>query len=197
MVARRTGIEAPPGRVPARLPGAWRRLPGGRRWRLIRPVLPPGLLPRVRARDATLLCSRDALMLGLGCLMGGASLRIGIASAGGEVFVGALATGVLTVALALLRWGVLSLKTPGLRGKPFAIRGAWAWGLLPWTLAASPWLSTLAWGLSAVLTYSALLRLGESTSGARAAVAWAWASTVAVVAVEWIVRSAWVVALAG
>ncbi len=197
MVARRTGIEAPPRRVPVRPPVAWRRLLGGWRWRPVRPVLPPGLLTRVRARDATLLCSRDALMLGLGCLLGGTSLRIGIASAGREGFVSALATGVLTVALALLRWGVLSLKTPGLRTRPFAIRGAWAWGLLPWTLAASPWLSALAWGLSAILTYSALLRLGESASGARAAVAWAWASTVAVVAAEWIVRSAWVVALAG
>lgn len=140
--------------------------------------------------------SADTKMLvtGVLCLLTGSLVRAVLADAGPSTTLAIIAA-LVSVALAIARYALLVFMARG-RTMPLRdIRYAWSVGLVPWVAAVVPLLEVVAWAISGVVTYRALLDRGIGTGDARRAVAVAWGAHAAFVAGLWMMRNAWVAML--
>lgn len=126
---------------------------------------------------------------GYACLAAGTALAALVTWRSGA---GALAAGADAATLlvwAAARWAVMRLAAAGeMRVRPAVIDAAWAGGLIPLVMAATPVLNVVALAASAVLTWRALRAAGGSKREAWLIVGAAFGGQAAVGIVAWVVR---------
>lgn len=126
---------------------------------------------------------------GYACLAVGSALAAVVTwrSGAGALAAGADAAGLLMWAGA--RWAVMRLAAVGeMRAHPTVIDAAWAGGLMPLVLAATPVFNVVALAASAVLTWRAIRAAGESKRETWLTVGAAFGGQASVELVAWIIR---------
>lgn len=191
MVPREPRAEVPPKRVQLLLSRARGALdkPIAAGTRFLR-----GGIRAIRERDSSALKSPTAVQVGLVALLIGALVRISAAPGSGraEATLGAA----FAVLWALARLAILALTVKDLRRESSAFTGAWAIGLITWSIAGTSALAALAWLSSGFITLTALEGLGEGRRSARRAVVTAWGAHGAFEVIVWLATNAWIATLA-
>ena len=126
--------------------------------------------------------------LGWAALVLGAAVGVALAPAGLARTL-ALWAGAQSVLWAGVRWLLMRLTGRGAARDSAKLRGATSLGLLAYVAAVTPELSVAAWVVSAVVTWLALVRLGDARRQAARTVGIAWGAQALVVAASWIARS--------
>jgi len=148
-------------------------------------VVRPGRVMAADDQRPSLLVSRT----GYACLAAGAVVAAIVTFGGGLGAVAATTDAVWLVLWAAARFAVMRLASgEALRGRVPTLTVAWAGGLMPLILAATPLLNALAVVASAVLTWRALRAAGAGTRETTWVVGWAFGGQVAVEILAWIVR---------
>jgi hypothetical protein len=151
--------------------------------------LPQLLAPAEKpAASRPLLTSRTVVWLGYGALLLGAATGVVLAPAGLSRTL-ALWAGVQSVLWALVRWLLMRLLGRGRARDSAALLGASSLGLVAYVAAVTPELRAAAWVVSAVITWMALVRLGDARREAARTVGIAWGAQALVVAATWLARS--------
>ncbi len=129
--------------------------------------------------------------LGLMALLLGTALGAALEVRSSGLATPALLGAAATLMWALVRLGIMLALTRSGPGRREMIAGAWGAGLLPYVASFSVPLSIVAFGASALLTYSGLV--GALSGQRRAAlrlVAWAFGGQSSVVFFGWVLRNA-------
>lgn len=190
MVARKEDAEGRTEDLIPRLFATWRALLG-RLARRLSAFIRPDDETRARRRDAANRAAPFAA--GSACLLAGPLVGVAVAAGGSQRT--AWTALVFTVVWAAARLLVLDLVLHDRIGLPALLR-AWAWGLVPYVLAANPPLTLVAWFLSGVVTWR-LLRSSDLSSGeVRRGVLAAWGTQALFAAIAWVVVNGWVAFLA-
>ncbi len=198
MVARRSETESTPsprGGLFAELFEMWRRLVTR-----LRDALAPLWMRLFPAKnpDAPVrpwLLSRTVVWIGCASVLMGAAAGIALAIPGLPRSL-AVWAGAQSLIWAVARWLLMRYAGRGIARNSAALLGASSLGLVAYAFAATPELRALAWVVSAVITWLALVRLGDSRREASRNVGIAWGAQAVVVAASWFARSAVIAMLA-
>ena len=157
----------------------------------------------VQAAGETVSVARDPFVLdpvrsvqlaswtGLIALGVGIALRIGVGGINGH----AVGSAAMTVGWAVARLLLLRLAPHARSDEHSTLKIAWGFGLLPYALAATGGIRTVAWVVSAWLTRRTAIRTGVDPQRATRLVLFAWGAQALFAILGWTARSAGMVLL--